>query len=101
MLVVVADVVGDHVERSVIRVRLLAGDEFEMLRDEMSSHGMNSHAEERPKQQVEKRLNTEKVKHNRIKRQLYDPVEHFILVHWLRAHEHGTEAVEDGREHAE
>ena len=59
VLVVVAHVEEDEVERSVVRVRGLAAAEEVMLGDEVTSQGVQTQAQQSARHQVHQRLQAE------------------------------------------
>ena len=93
MLVMVANVVGHVIHNTVVRVSLLSFDELVMLRDRVSGHGVNAHAEERTAEEVEERLGSEIHEHEDVPGDDDDPVGDFVLVVGLGADEHRAECV--------
>ena len=97
MLVVVADVEGDEIERTVVRVGLVALDEHVVLGYEVTGDGMKAEAEQCAADQVEERLVAACVQDEQVEGDLHDAVLHLESVDLFGHFDDGTNRVEEGQ----
>ena len=94
VLVVEAHVVGERVERAVVRVRLLARHEAVVLGDEVARHRVQPAAEERPGEEVGQRLDAPEVEHGGVEAQHEREAEQVRRVGLLRPDDERPQAVD-------
>lgn len=100
VFVVVSDVKGEVVEGSVVRVGLVSLDKGVVLRDEVSSHGVETKTEEGSDEEVGKGLPSPVVDHEVVKGELDGLVNKLPLGRGLGVGEERAESVEGGLEEA-
>lgn len=77
VLHMVANVEGESVQRSVVRVSLLPTEKHVMLADEVTRQGVKTHRQERAGNEVYQGLHAEEVKDGGVEGNLHDPVDDF------------------------
>ena len=98
VLIVVAHVPGQEVERPVVGVSFVALDEHVVLRDEVARQGVEPHGQERAQHQVGQRLGSQEVPHGKVSAHLDDNVDDLQEGQPLGAHKEGAKGVEVGLE---
>mmetsp|Transcript_19415 Transcript_19415/g.61768 ORF Transcript_19415/g.61768 Transcript_19415/m.61768 type:complete len:385 (+) Transcript_19415:1815-2969(+) len=94
VLVVIADVEGDPVKRTIVRVRLLAGHEGVVLRHEVARHRVQAHAQQGAHEEVQQSPPAEEVDDDRVEDQLDGDVDQLQTRRHARRHIHGPQRVE-------
>lgn len=98
VLVVVADVEGDEIQRSIVRVSLKAFDEHVVLSEEMARDRMQAQTQNSSEQQIDERLVAEEIVDQKVERQSPRPVDQLERADWLGQNEHWSERVGDWEE---
>lgn len=96
VLVVIAHVEGDPVQRAVVRVRFVSLREHVVLADKVSGHRVQTHRQHGAHNQVDHYAPAEEVNDNRVEDQLDDCVDDLVLVWRLRIDDEWPEDVEEG-----
>lgn len=94
MLIVIADVERHPIERSVIRVRLVAFDEHVVLGDEVSRHGMKAERDEERQERIDEHSPADEVGKCRVEHELNERVRHLDARRRLWIDGDGPECVE-------
>ncbi len=98
VLVVVAHVEGDQIERAVVRVGLVALDEHVVLGDEVARDGVETEAEHGADEQVENGLRSPEVVHGIVECELNDQVDDLGNAHGLGHDQERSHRVEQGQQ---
>lgn len=77
VLIVITHIEGDIIERPIITVRLETFVEHVVLRDEVSSHWMESHSQQGSPSQIEYPLSSKVIKHQEVAGELDNVVDDF------------------------
>ncbi len=94
VLVVVAHVEGDQIERAVVRVGLVALDEHVVLGDEVAGDGVEAETEQKSEPHVAQRLDAKEVEDGVVEHDLDDPVGHLEAADGLREHHDRSQGVQ-------
>ena len=100
VLDVVAEIVDEEVQRTVVAGGCLARHEEIVLRDEVSGQRMKTQTEQGTGQKVDQRLDAEEVEDQRVEADLDEEVDHFEGENRNRILDERTDAV-DGRMHGQ
>ena len=71
MLHVIADVEGDGVQWSVVRIGFLAAEEHVVLADEVTGNGMKTHRQEGSGNEINQRLDAEEIENGSVEGDLH------------------------------
>lgn len=94
VLVVVANVKGEQVQRTVVRIRLVAFEEHVVLGDEVSGDGVQAHAQQGSSKHVHNRLGPQSPVQQHVKGHLKDDVGYLQLTNGLGIDAERSDSVE-------